>query len=152
TYRRRSGERASVEDYCERFPNQSFRWLATLAAADSTGIATPERKSPAQSFELPNIARYDVLEELGRGGMGVVYKARHQELNRWVALKMIQSGAHARPEDLARFRTEAEAVARLHHAHIVQIYDIGEAAGLPYIALELLEGGSLAERCVGTPL
>jgi serine/threonine protein kinase len=81
----------------------------------------------------------------------VVYKARHQVLNRLVALKMIGSGTHARPEDLARFRTEAEAVARLHHPRIVQIYDIGEAGGLPYIALELLEGGSLAERLAGTP-
>ena len=83
--------------------------------------------------------------------MGVVYQARQRQLKRLVALKMIRAGLQARPKDLDRFRLEAEAVARLHHANIVQIYDIGEAAGLPFVALELLEGGSLADRLAGTP-
>ena len=83
--------------------------------------------------------------------MGVIYQARQHQLNRLVALKMIRAGIQARPEELDRFRLEAEAVARLHHANIVQIYDIGEVAGLPFVALELLEGGSLADRLAGTP-
>ena len=88
----------------------------------------------------PVVQGYDVLEWLGEGGMGVVYKARHLRLNRLVALKMIRGGSQAALRCLVRFRTEAEAVARLRHPNIIQIYDIGEADGLPFVALELLEG------------
>ena len=83
--------------------------------------------------------------------MGVVYKANHQGLKRLVALKMIRSGGQARADLVARFRTEAEAVARLRHPNILQIYDIGEADGQPFVALELLEGGSLGDRLASTP-
>ncbi len=83
--------------------------------------------------------------------MGVVYKANHHGLKRLVALKMIRGGSQARANLVARFRTEAEAVARLRHPNIVQIYDIGEADGLPFVALELLEGGSLGDRLAGEP-
>ena len=94
---------------------------------------------------------YELLGELGRGGMGVVYKARQVRLNRLVALKMIRDG-HAGGVQLERFRIEAEAVARLRHPNVVQIYDVGESGGLPFCALELLEGGTLAGRIAGTPL
>ncbi len=83
--------------------------------------------------------------------MGVVYKARQVALNRWVALKMIRGGGQAKPDHLVRFSIEAEAVAQLRHLNIIQIYDIGEVDGSPYVSLELLEGGSLADRLKGTP-
>ena len=103
-------------------------------------------RPPAES----GLSQFELLAELGRGGMGVVYKARHRQLNRLVALKMIRDGKHARPEHRERFRIEAEAVARLRHPNIVQIYEIGEADGRPFVSLELLEGGSLADRLKGT--
>src|SRR5439155_15830667 len=86
-----------------------------------------------------------ILEVLGRGGMGVVYKARHLRLKRLVALKMILAGDHAGADHRARFRTEAEMVARLQHPNIVQIFDIGEQDGHPYIAFEFIEGKTLTD-------
>ena len=95
---------------------------------------------------------YEILSELGRGGMGIVYKARDRRLNRLVALKMIRGGVHADEIQITRFKIEAEAVAALRHPNILQIYDIGESDGLPYVALELLEGGNLAEKVRGSSL
>lgn len=91
---------------------------------------------------------FDLLEELGRGGMGVVYKAKQRGLDRVVALKMVLHGSHATAEDLQRFRAEAEAIARLRHGNIVEVYAFGESEdGLPYFALEFCGGGTLAQRC-----
>jgi WD40 repeat protein/tRNA A-37 threonylcarbamoyl transferase component Bud32 len=95
---------------------------------------------------------YEILDKLGEGGMGVVYKARHLKLGRIIALKMILSGGHARSEDLARFQTEAEAIARLQHANIVQVYEVGEHEGRPFFSLEFCPGGSLDRKLNGTPL
>ncbi len=112
--------------------------------------AAPAPANPVRTGR-PSIPGYDILGKLGEGGMGVVYKARQQGLNRLVALKMIVGGSQARGDLLARFRVEAEAVARLRHPNILQIYDIGEVDGLPFVSLELLEGGDLDDRLAGTP-
>src|SRR5206468_11892288 len=95
---------------------------------------------------------YEVEAVLGRGGMGVVYRARHLRLNRVVALKMALAGVYAGPDDRARFQREAEAVAAPRHPNVVQIYDVGDAGGLPYFTMEYLEGGSLAHTLSGTPV
>jgi serine/threonine-protein kinase len=84
--------------------------------------------------------------------MGVVYKARQQKLNRIVALKMILAGGHASEADLARFLGEAEAVAQMQHANIVQLFESGQHDGLPYFTLEFVPGGSLSQKLSGVPL
>jgi hypothetical protein len=101
------------------------------------------------SVIVPN---YETLGEVGSGGLGVVYKARHLQLKRIVALKMIRAGIHALAEDRIRFRTEAEAVARLQHPNVVQIYEIGEYGGLPFLAFEFCDGGSLDKKLNGRAL
>jgi WD40 repeat protein len=95
---------------------------------------------------------YEILRVLGRGGMGVVYQARHLALKRIVALKMILAGGHAGPQELARFRLEAEAVARLQHPNIVQVFEVGESEGHPFCALEFVDGGTLASKINGQGL
>jgi serine/threonine-protein kinase len=102
--------------------------------------------SAPPSLNATVVPGYEILSELGRGGMGVVYRARHMRLNRHVALKMILAGTHAGRMEVQRFRLEAEAVAQLQHPHIVQVYDVGEAEGRAFLALEFVDGGSLAQR------
>jgi tRNA A-37 threonylcarbamoyl transferase component Bud32/tetratricopeptide (TPR) repeat protein len=97
------------------------------------------------------VGDYQIVSELGRGGMGVVYKARHRKLNRLVALKMILSGRHTSNDSLERFIAEARAVAKLQHPGIVQIFDIGEHDGLPYFSLEFVEGKDLQKDLNGLP-
>jgi len=111
----------------------------------------PDVKEGDASGRLGQVAGYEILGVLGRGAMGVVYKARQRGLKRIVALKMISAGGHHGPADLARFRSEAVAVADLQHPNIVQIYEVGEDRGHPFFSLEYVEGDSLAKKIGGTP-
>ena len=144
----------------ELLPEVRHRWRQMCAVEAELDALFPDagtrpgrryRRSLAAGGELPQIPGYDVEAMLGRGGMGVVYKARHSRLNRLVALKMLLAGAYAGPHERARFQREAEAVASLRHANIVQVYDVGDHEGCPYFTMELLEGGSLAQALAGTP-
>jgi serine/threonine protein kinase/tetratricopeptide (TPR) repeat protein len=133
----------------EAMDESAARRIDTPREAPSTGAGravTAER-----SRAHPVITGYEILDEIGRGGMGVVYRARHLGLNRVVALKMVRAGPHAAPEELRRFRGEAELVAGLQHPNITQIYDVGEHEGLPFFSLEYVSGGSLAQRLAGRP-
>ncbi|MFP6600984.1 MAG: serine/threonine-protein kinase, partial [Pirellulaceae bacterium] len=122
---------------------------ADLDSATMADVQQPvKRKIMLEGDFVPG---YDLLGELGRGGMGVVYQARDQKLKRIVAIKMILSGVHASEEDMQRFQVEAEAVAKLQHPNIVQIFEVGEHKGNPYISLEYQEGGGLDKKIEGTP-
>ncbi len=100
---------------------------------------------------LPAIPGYEIVAELGRGGMGVVYKAWQVRLQRFVALKMILAGAYATPEQMIRFLAEAETLAKLHHPNIVKIHEIGTHEKRPYFALEFIDGVKLADLLGGVP-
>jgi serine/threonine protein kinase/WD40 repeat protein len=180
-YRGRSGEQPTAAEYQARFPDHPELLPAVFANAVRPGQSPPPRPAPpsvtspfqpapdgagvqtapgepvaASQEPLPAVPGYEILGVLGHGGMGVVYKARDLRLKRLVALKMIRLREDAASpvgrELLDRLRREAEAVARLQHPHIVQIYDIGENDGLPYLSLEYVDGGSLDKTLVGTPL
>jgi serine/threonine-protein kinase len=105
---------------------------------------------PPAVVAAPPVAGYEILAELGRGGMGVVYKAWQKALKRTVALKMVLAGGY-NERGRARFQTEAEAVARLQHPNIVQIYEVGESDGLPFFCMEFVQGCNLTAQLAGTP-
>jgi tetratricopeptide (TPR) repeat protein len=159
-YRNNAGEQPPATEYHARFGEDAAVIDAVFRRRDGSALppttlpgtssgSGPERTGSAADW--PCIPGYGILGELGRGGMGVVYRARHVPLKRLVALKMILGGPHADPAYLARFRTEAEAAARLHHPNIVQIYETGEHGGLPFLALEFVDGGSLQAKLAGNP-
>jgi WD40 repeat protein len=152
-------------DYARRLRRLRETWSArrpcpaglpsTLPAGEGAGERTvsypvphlPTQPSPG-SLPFPG---YEVLEELGQGGMGVVYRARQVGLNRLVALKTIAPGREAGAEYLARFRREAESAARLQHPNIIQVYEVGEHDGRPFFSMEHADGGSLEKKVQGVP-
>ncbi len=159
--RRERGDDPTLEEYLHRFREfePSLRqWFQTHPAGG--GFASTQRVSDSRlkltaaslltteqtAGTLPDVADYQVLAELGRGGMGVVYKARHKRLKRIVALKMIVAGSYASTELQTRIRTEAEAVARFKHPNIVQIFEVGDHETLPFLALEFVDGGNLEQK------
>ena len=152
---------ATPEEVCgacpELLPVVRERWrqiCRARAELDALLPVWPHGTSPTmppEELPLPQVPGYEVEAVLGHGGMGVVFRARHLRLDRLVALKMTLAGSYAGPHERERFRREAEAVAALRHANIVQVYDVGDWAGRPYFTMELIEGGSLAQRLTGTP-
>jgi serine/threonine-protein kinase len=146
-------------DCPELLPEVCRRWQEFRRIDAEVGAWYPEPGTPPDAGALtpvphaaglPQVPGYQVEAVLGRGGMSVVYKARHLALKRTVALKMI--AGHSDHSERVRFKVEAEAVARLQHPNVVQIHEIGEADGRPFLALEFVEGGSLANRLGGHPV
>ncbi|HAA48794.1 MAG TPA: hypothetical protein DCE43_03695 [Planctomycetaceae bacterium] len=125
--------------------------VAAVSVDHPTVVDESISKIPAGTVPQIDLEGYELLGELGRGGMGVVYRALDTRLKRVVALKMVLAGVHADPDELKRFQLEAEAVAQLQHPNIVQIHDVGEHEGRPYFSLEFVEGGELASQIAGEP-
>jgi serine/threonine-protein kinase len=138
----------------ELLPEVRNRWRRVCRVrGELDALFPPERSDrPTDNASLPQVPGYRVEGLLGRGGMGVVFRAWHLRLNRPVALKMMLAGAYAGPRERERFQREAEAVAGLRHPNVVQVYDVGDADGRPYFTMELVDGGSLAQTLTGTPL
>ncbi len=118
------------------------------AGADWKG-SSPSARSVATL--LPRVGDYEILDEIGRGGMGIVYRARQISLGRIVALKMVLQGALSSASDRTRFRAEAESAARMHHPHITHVYEVGEEQGQPYFSMQFIEGTTLARRIADGP-
>lgn len=149
-HRRQCGDAPRYDDYARRFPEFDPLWLAEPAStiAGKHGEPGPTRLGGAiaaeKSPELPTIRGYEILGVCGRGGMGVVYRARHLQLDRVVALKMIAGRIMDDPTAALRFYREMRAAARLSHKNIVTVYDAGQADDVPFFTMELLEGADLA--------
>ncbi|MBI2805861.1 MAG: serine/threonine protein kinase [Planctomycetes bacterium] len=139
-YRIRRGEQPTIEEYRSRFPTHVDSISCWYPSAPTIGCDSPAEAASS----WPDVPGYEIVAELGRGAMGVVYKARHLKFDRIVALKMILAASHCSIDHIQRFLAEARAVARLTHPNIVQIYEIGECNGLPYFSMEYVPGSNLA--------
>jgi WD40 repeat protein len=144
--RRERGERPGLAEYAARFPHLADRLAVQFEVEDALADQTLPTAAVAGPGP-PSVPGYEVLGEIGRGGMGVVYRARQFHLNRVVALKTLPDRADT--ADAIRFLAEAEAVAAVHHPHVVQVFDFGQHDGRPYFAMEFLPGGSLRDRLGG---
>ncbi|HVS34680.1 MAG TPA: serine/threonine-protein kinase [Gemmataceae bacterium] len=148
-------QRGRPQGHCRPLSDVEFDADAQLAGApapqrpDANQLTMRLGPHPRGCRDAPTVDGYEILGEIGRGGMGVVYQARQLKLNRVVALKMILDDCCDRPHEYARFLSEAEVIAGLNHPNIVQIYEIGEADGRPFFSLEFVEGGSLAQHVRG---
>src|SRR5262249_31047533 len=152
------GEAPRLEEYRVRFPQHAdalalqFELQGQLARRHDADTLTSGPPSGRAGPPGPEVPGYEIVGELGRGGMGVGYQAWQEKLHRVVALKMVLVGKHAGASERARFRVEAEAAGRLQHPNIVPIYEIGEHDGRPYFVMEYVDGGSLEQKLRGVPL
>ena len=144
------GETPVLDEYQHRFPDLSEDLRIQFEV--HVGLGRTGGKPRRKRERLPAVPGYTVAKRIGRGGMGVVYKARQKDLGREVAIKVIRDWAAADPDELVRFRHEAEAVARVNHPKVVQIHQVGERKGCPFLILEYVAGGSLDRRLRGRPL
>lgn len=154
------GESPTLEEYLERFPTLGEplrqRWAAIQLILQPTGDASPSSSEEPLTLQtgakrrlrapVPNLPGYEILSELGGGGMGIVYQARQLALDRLVAVKFIRNGPLAGFDELDRFQREAEAIARLAHPGFVQVHEFGNAAPVLYLVMEYLSGGTLTQR------
>ena len=152
--RRELHEPAELDDFRRRFPDHAAWLEQEFAGRKPAPSATDSQSDQAgnTALEWPALPGYEIIDEIGRGGMGVVYKARQTRLNRFVALKVLLGGPNAGPRALARFRAEADAVAQVQHPYIVQIFDTIEQNEQLCLALEFVGGGSLATQIASRPL
>lgn len=138
------GQEDQTQDWVKEGMSLSQKAARTATAVpESPPNDTRHPDVEDQRHGCPTIKGYDIIEELGRGAMGVVYKAWQPQLKRHVAIKLIRAGSSADSGELLRFRNEAETLARLRHPHVIPIYEVGEYEGLPYFVMEFVSGGSL---------
>jgi serine/threonine protein kinase len=142
---RDAGLNRDPQEWLRRYPEVAGRLADYFADGEVLGRRLAVLTTTTSSGPFPAISDYAILEELGRGGMGVVYKARQLSANRLVALKLIRDRQLASADDRERFRLEAESAANLDHPHIVPLYDVGQHEGLPYFSMKLVDGRSLAQ-------